>query len=169
MGSFEGWRRSPRARFPKLHIEPFEQFEGSRPFTNFIKPLLQKTNWTTLGHHYLCWLLNTLDFPKFDFHAYCLLNRLMHHDTPTVHIVPVVWRAWQAAAQHVVCLSASLFVDLSHSCMCTFEPCGLCRGGLTKHGRVQPCWTHSPFIRAPSEQHQSNAWLTHAVSDHTLF
>ena len=53
MGSFEGWRRSPRARFPKLHIEPFEQFEGSRTFTNFIEPLLPKKRteqpWHTYG------------------------------------------------------------------------------------------------------------------------
>jgi len=34
--------KSPRARFPKLHIETFEQFEGSRTFTNFIEPLLPK-------------------------------------------------------------------------------------------------------------------------------
>ena len=29
-------------RFPKLHIEPFKQFEGSITFTNFIEPLLPK-------------------------------------------------------------------------------------------------------------------------------
>jgi len=40
LGSFEGGGRSPRARFPKLHIEPFKQFRGPRTFTNFIKPLL---------------------------------------------------------------------------------------------------------------------------------
>ena len=40
--SFEGGRWSPRTRFPKLHIKPFEQFEGSRTFTIFIKPLLPK-------------------------------------------------------------------------------------------------------------------------------
>ena len=34
--------RSPRTRFPELHIKPFEQFEGFRTFTNFIEPLLPK-------------------------------------------------------------------------------------------------------------------------------
>jgi len=34
--------RSPRARFSKLHIKPFEQFEGSRTFTKLNKPLLPK-------------------------------------------------------------------------------------------------------------------------------
>jgi hypothetical protein len=42
IGRFEGGVRSPRARFPKLHIEPCKQFEGSRTVTNFIKALLQK-------------------------------------------------------------------------------------------------------------------------------
>jgi hypothetical protein len=42
LGKFEGGGRSPRACFPKLRIEPFEQFEGSRTFTNFIEPLLPK-------------------------------------------------------------------------------------------------------------------------------
>jgi len=34
--------KSPMARFPKLHIEPFKQLEGFRSSTNFIKPLLPK-------------------------------------------------------------------------------------------------------------------------------
>ena len=42
LGRFEGGGWSPRARLPKLHIEPFTQFEGSRTFTNFIEPLLPK-------------------------------------------------------------------------------------------------------------------------------
>ena len=29
-------------RFPKLHIKPFEQFEGSGTLSNFIEPLLHK-------------------------------------------------------------------------------------------------------------------------------
>jgi len=42
LGRFEGGGRSPRARFPKLHIKPFKQFEGCRTFTNFIEPVLPK-------------------------------------------------------------------------------------------------------------------------------
>ena len=50
MERFEGGGRSPRARFPKLHIKPFEQFEGSRTFTNFIEPLLPKKLSRTLSN-----------------------------------------------------------------------------------------------------------------------
>ena len=42
LGRFEGGGRSPRVRFPKLHVEPFKQFEDSRTFTKFIEPLLPK-------------------------------------------------------------------------------------------------------------------------------
>jgi hypothetical protein len=54
------WEDLKVAGFPKLHIVLFKQFEGSRTFTNFIKPLLPKNelnNPGTLRKHWSIFVL----------------------------------------------------------------------------------------------------------------
>ena len=80
MGRFEGGGRSPRARYPKLHIEP-EQFEGSKTFTNFTEPLFPKKR-TEQPCLYI-WFWPTLRKPGTAKRCYAL-SRPHHAEVPVV-------------------------------------------------------------------------------------
>jgi hypothetical protein len=111
------------ACFPKLHIRPFEQFEGSRTFTHFFKPLLLiKTKLTTLIYphlhiHTFSAHINTRTQALITRHTYTLTH--WHTQAPAIP------RSW--GRHPVSCFADWHLVQCACVCLCVFlcdhKPC----------------------------------------------